>query len=1390
MHLMTTHLRIIINLFLSLSCITYGQVRSNGYRFAHIGSEKGLSQGSVKCFLKDRRGVIWIGTSNGLNRFDGNEVKAYFISEDDLQAYNSNDILDIFEDPLGNIWLKTPLGINIFNTRAEQFSKEQSKVLKKIDIPNLPVEKIVKDREGNFWFIHSNAGISQYNAKTRRARLIKAAGDKKTPASNQISNIVDDLKGDLWVIYKSGYLEKLNGKSLSIMYRNSTISQQAGNETSHFNLVVDRDNDLWVGVNGNLGVYCYRDASRTLLNIGDGLKPTNISHKGFLRGMVEGPDGRIWVTTENEGICLIDKKDFSTSYIHHNGELKNSLSHNSILSLYKDNEGIIWVGTFKSGIDYYHKDIFKFRYPQQRLYSDPNSLSSNDVGTFAEDEKGNLWVGTNGGGLLYFNRLTGLYTRYQHDPKNINSISSNVIVSLLYDKNHHLWIGTYLKGLNKFDGKKFTRYTHDPHNPNSLSGTSVYKIFEDSTGRLWIGTLQDGMDLFDRNTGKFYNSTILKGKYPLHSNYICDIVEDINGDIWTGGGFGIDVFNPKTRKSRHFLHDPNNSNSLSSNNISSIFKDSSGRIWIATSEGLNFYNQRDNNFRRITVKDGLPGRVIVSIEEDNNRNLWLASSSGLTQFSNADLWIKQSTIAPKLRNYDKSDGLQEGVFSTNSSLKMSSGELIFGGTNGYNIFQPEELKKDSPPPAVLFSGFELFNKPIGLNEKINGRVLLEQPISDTESLTLKYVENVFSITFTALNYIQPKKNKFKYKLEGFDEEWNITTNSSRRITYTNLNPGNYELKVLASINNGNWTAVPKTLKIKVLPPFYKSPLAYALYLVLIVTLLYFTRSVMLKRQREKFVIEQERREAAYLHNLDLMKIRFLTNVSHEFRTPLSLILAPIEKLLKDVEGNAERQKQFQMINKNARRLLSMVNQLLDFRKIELDTVDLCLSEGNVIKFIKESAYSFQALAENKNVSMFFDASISDFYAFFDMDKLEKILFNLLSNAFKFTPENGQVAVHVDISSCDAMADYKMLEIEVRDSGIGIPKEKKELIFERFYRDDVPYQIVNQGSGIGLSIVKEFVRIHNGSISVESEVGKGSCFVVKIPVKGSDQFYYKVSEVSPSDTQETAIVEEQVKQKKLLCEETGKATVLIIEDNQDFLYYLRENLGSHFKIIEATNGKEGWQKALSEQPDLIVSDLMMPLMNGIELCKKIRKDARTVHIPFILLTANTSEGQKLQGLDIGVNDYVTKPFSFEQLLLRIKNLIKQRKSFQEVYGKKISVTTSEVEITSADLKFIQDATRLIEENIANAEFSVEEFAIKMGVSRTVLYLKMVELTESSPLEFIRKIRLERGAQLLRDSQLSIAEIAYRTGFNHPKYFSKYFRQIYKILPSEYKKQASI
>jgi len=572
--------------------------------------------------------------------------------------------------------------------------------------------------------------------------------------------------------------------------------------------------------------------------------------------------------------------------------------------------------------------------------------------------------------------------------------------------------------------------------------------------------------------------------------------------------------------------------------------------------------------------------------------------------------------------------------------------------------------------------------------------------------------------------------------------------------------------VRAADEDGSWNEQVLELSIRILPPFWKTPLAYILYSLLLIGGLLLARHILLQRAAMRFALAQERKEAQRLHELDMMKIRFFTNVSHEFRTPLSLILTPLDKIIQHTDDPA-RKAQFNLIHRNARRLLNMVNQLLDFRKLEVQELRLNTNKGDIVRFIKELSYSFTDIAEKKNIDFSFREAIPSLCAYFDPDKMERIIFNLLSNAFKFTPEGGEVAVNLDYDPAGTLI------LKVKDTGIGIEKDKQEKIFERFFQNEIPGSMVNQGSGIGLAITWEFVRLHNGTIKVESAPGEGSCFTVTLPVVAAEEEVVGPVVVAP------AVEDKKGKKSK-------KQTVLLVEDNEDFRFYLKDNLRVYFNILEAVNGKEGWQKTLGSHPDLVVSDISMPEMNGIDLCRKIKEDKRTAFIPVILLTALTGEEQQLRGLETGANDYMTKPFNFEILLSKIRNLLAQQETARKTYQKQVEASPSHPKVESSDEKFIRQALDLVEKNMANPGFSVEEMSRELFISRVALYKRLLALTGKTPIEFIRSVRLKRAAQLLEKSQHTVSEIAYEVGFNNPKNFSRYFKEEFGILPSAWQK----
>jgi signal transduction histidine kinase/ligand-binding sensor domain-containing protein/DNA-binding response OmpR family regulator len=1341
------------------------------YKFRHLDIQEGLSNSQVKTIFKDSKGFVWFGTGSGLNRYDGYGIKVFQSDPQDTTSIHDSDVTKIFEDPDGNVWLTTWTGLAYYNPETEFFSRNTGRLLKKFGVPQGAITDILKDHHGNYWFAHATEGLFLYNSFSKAVTGFRHSDmDSMTVFSNQVSIMREDTEGNIWLLHKSGVVERLDTRTNKITFRTHHIKKIVTEEVPEFNLTIDSDNDLWIFVsNTNKGVFYVNTKTGKLSQITKTSSPWRLN-TDIVRGVVQDDRGLIWVGTDHGGINLLDKKKLSVRYILNNPEDEMSLAQNSLNSLYKDRDGFIWAGTFKKGVSFYHENAIRFQLYRHQT-SDKNSLPFNDINAFAEDHKGNLWIGTNGGGLLYFDRAANTFRQYLNDPSNPNSLTNNVIVSLLYDRDHKLWIGTYFGGMDCFDGSKFIHYKPDPKNPQtSIGDISVWEIFEDSRRNLWIGTHSKGVDVYDRNKGTFLHYRTNE-ENTIHSSYIPAFIEDREGNVWSGTGYGIYILEKQTGKMIHYLNQPNNPNSLHSNNVISLLEDSFGMIWIGTREGLSLFDPKTKIFRAFRRDDGLPHNIILTLVEDLDKNIWMGTPNGISNL----VVTRDANGGPTsfvFKNYDASDGLQGKQFNENSAIKTRRGELIFGGSNGFNIFRPHDIVLNESKVKVILTDFQIFNNTVRIGEEIDGHVVLTKSISETDHITLRPSENVFSLEFAALTYFNPEKSRYKYILENFNKDWLETDAAQRRVTYTNLDPGDYVFKVIASNNDGVWNDTPTQLSITVLPPFWKTKIAFVIYVVVVLLALLFSRRLILERERMKYRIRQERQEAQQLHELDMMKLKFFTNVSHEFRTPLTLIITPLEKMLRNTTDN-EQKKQFQLIQRNARRLLNLVNQLLDFRRMEVQEVKLNASEGDIIGFIREASNSFNDLSEKKNISFSFQSSVDSLESVFDKDKLEKILFNLLSNAFKFTPDSGSVTVNTDVVD---IAGVKNLRIKVSDTGIGIPADKQEKIFERFFQSDLPKSMVNQGSGIGLSITKEFVKAHGGTIEVESASDKGSTFTVFLPVTEINADYRAAEEV-----------EENLPELEEVSETNGqqhKPVLLLVEDNEDFRFYLKDNLKFQYRIIEASNGKSGLKQALENIPDLIVSDVMMPEMNGIDLCKKLKNEKSTSHIPVILLTARTAEEQKVEGFESGADDYVTKPFNFEILQSRIKNLIHQRELFQKDFRRQIEVRASDVKITSLDEKLIQNAIRFVEQNISNPDFSVEDLSRELAMSRVHLYKKLQALTGKAPLEFIRSIRLQHAAQLLEKSQLTVSEVAYKVGFNNPKYFARYFKEEYNVLPSAY------
>lgn len=1342
-------------LFISLlqSCLLYAT--NEDIMFQHLGVKDGLSHNQVTYITKDSRGFMWFATASGLNRYDGYTFRVFRKDNADLLTIPDNHVNHIQEDNNGNLWIHTNRsGYTLYNPEKETFIRDITPVINEWGI-NGGIARLYIDKEKNIWCYTDSAEAYQYRVSEKK--LIRYPVEKN---NETLCDISEDEKGIL-LIYSSGLIECLDRQDNRIISRDYFLTKADGSDHSKYAIFVDKDGDYWVYAKENSGLWIYLKKTNEWKYAENNKKAYYHLSSNIVHDVKQDKNGLIWISTDHGGINLINKKNNSIRYIINNLFDERSIAQNSSNCLYCDDSDIVWVGTYKKGISFYSKSAYKFNIDYLSFFNSVKNFSA-DVNVINEDKNGNLWLGTNSSGLIFINRKTNEKKIYQHLPEQ-NSLSSNVIVSMLTSRNGNIWIGTYLGGLNVFDGKQFINYRHDPDNPNSLSNNNVWALAEDDKGLIWIGTLGNGLQCFDpvNKTFKSY------GTGTFASEYISSICIGKDKNIYLGTASGLVVYYPLEDKFEKLTGNYKKNQQFSHPSVNQIFEDSRGLLWIATHEGINIYDRKRDEIIRPDAENKLRNQSIFSVTEDNNKNIWITTASGV---SNTIIHTdpKTNKYTCSFHHYDEHDGLQSMGFNLRSVLKTSRGEIFIGGLQGINFFDPANLQYNKETPPVIFTNLQLFNKDIQIDSLYNANRILSRSPGFTDKIILDYKQNVLSISFSSLNYTLPKKTTYQYLLDGFNDDWLIA--EGNKVTYTNLTPGSYIFKVKARNNDGFANDEISSLSIVIRPPFWATTWAYCLYGLAIILLFTFIFYLLKRRERNKYKLQQIKQEAQQKHEIDEMKLRFFTNISHELRTPLTLIISPLEKLIKTTENNETKDKLL-MIHRNSERLLNMVNQLLDFRKSDVKGHQLNLSHGgDIIDFIRSVCKSFTAYSEKKNVYLTFFSAIPELQMDFDEDKVHKIMMNLLSNAFKFTREGGRVDVSLNIITTE---NGEQLEIQVTDTGIGIADNDKELIFERFYQANRKDSPDYAGSGIGLHLTREFVSLHGGKITVHDNVKQGSVFIVTLPIIHSPIGLNEASD------------QEEKKEKSL--NNDSLPVILIIDDNNDFRHFMKTSLEKDFCVKEAVNGKEAWSKIPDMQPDIIVSDVMMPEIDGIELCNLVKTDIRTSHIPLILLTARSADEQKLEGFENGADDYITKPFNFEILLVRIKKLLSLKKNRQENFKGQMEINPSEIVITSMDEKLISKAIKYVENNISRSDLSVEELSRELGMSRVHLYKKLLSITGKTPIEFIRIIRLKRAAQLLRESQLNVSEIAFQVGFNNPKYFSKYFKEEFNISPSTYQER---
>lgn len=1351
------------------------------FDFSHLDNTHGLSNNQVECIFKDSRGFIWFGTNSGLNRYDGRNFKVYKHSKKDSQSIPYNRVTSIQEDLSGNLWLTSTGGnyFAIYDYKTEKFIANIDSVLSVMDLPP-SLSGIQIDNNKNLYLYYSNRGFYKYNPNSGEKLFYEQSEAPGNLNTGEIQSFkVKD--GFVWILFRNGLLQRLNENTGKVDIQNTYFLENSRNATIDKTVFIDSQNDVWIYPSvDDQGTACLNVENQSWIFFGkNGNHPLS---NNFVRDVDQDNEGLIWIATDHGGVNVYDKSNGTMNVLGNDIFNANTISHNSVISLYCDQDGIVWAGTYKNGVSYYHPNMFKFKKtPLFYHFKQDNEIF--DCNVILKDKENRLWIGTNGNGLIQYDEKTDKIRTFKHTANDNTSISSNIITGLSQDHSGKLWIGTFMGGMNAFNGESFTHYQMDETNSNSLSSRSIYGLLEDDEHNIWIATLGGGVNKLDASRTVFtrYNRYTTPS---LPSNYIVSMSVGPFNNIYLSTDNGICYIDAKDKQIKTYFKDSRLIDSISNNVINNTFVDSRNLVWIATDNGLNVYNPLTRSFTYITTNEGLPSDEVVSIIEDNNGNMWAGTRNGLSCIFCS---FPDNKLDYSLVYFDTKDGLPSQVCNQNAIYKDRQGIIYVGCTRGYISFNPDDINFNEVKPQPKFTELLVANQIVSPNRKFRDRVILKETISDIDKLVLKHNETNFTLRFSALNYIHPEKNSYRYMLHGLDTEWTEVKNGIGSASYSNLNPGNYKLIVYASNDDGVWSDKPITMEIIVRPPFWMTWWAFLIYLVIIAFIIQSFVKYKLNRQKKEFEQTQKIMEANKTHEVDELKFRFFTNISHEFKTPITLILTPLEKLLKEPVTDEQRSL-LNIMRRNALNLLNMVNEILEFRKLDLKKMSIHISSGDIISFVKDICQSFSSLASDKSIKLTFTSYLEELQMDFDPEKMNKIVTNLLSNAFKFT-EKGHIDISVGITESLQNRDDKMLAIKVSDTGIGIEEQYMDKIFDRFFRIDNPQKSSASGTGVGLHLVSEYVKLHNGKIQVESIVGKGSVFTVLIPIGNSSVKEIKNQNVIFSSDNSQESVNPQEIQEDIADNRSNLPLLLAVDDNEDFRQFIRSLFIGKYRVVTANNGEEAWNEVLKELPDLILCDVMMPVMDGYEFCRKVKEDIRTSHIPVILLTAKSSEENKYSGIEAGADDYISKPFNIDMLSLKIEKIIEKQKKSQSNFKKKIDISPSEIQIMTMDEKFVKKAVSIVEQNMDNPEFLVEDLCREMAMSRVYFYKKILALTDKSPSEFIRFIRLKRAADLLEKSQMFVNEVAFQVGFNDPKYFRKYFKEEFGVTPTEYKKKFS-
>ena len=1351
-------------------------------RFRHLDINDGLSSNSILSVCQDYRGFMWFGTRYGLNRFDGHDFRVYLKKESDPNTLSSNHINIVFEDSRHKLWIGTGTGINLFDRAADQFGAYEKDTL---SLLSMYVKSIVEDNKGNIW-IGGTEGVYSIDALSGDVESYSWATENTTSAGPELVNclFLDD-SDHLWIgtarglfVLKNGIIEPYGLHMEEVMILHIRDIYQTV------------DGMLWLGTE-TTGVFSLDPETGRTNHYTSDTGNENRLISNIVRVVFEDRNGILWFGTRY-GLSLFNPE--SGKYMNYSQNITDpsSLHHNSVFDIFCDDNNGIWVATYGGGLHYYHKENTVFRHIKQEIGT-RNTLSYNRISYLHRDREGFLWIGTEGRGLNRYDERNQLFNHFSNSEEG-RYVQLDNIKSISETEDGVLWLGTN-GGLVQFQKKseKFRNFFHMPADSNSLSNSIVHSTLIDSRGNLWIGTNGGGIDLYlpDKNAFKHFRASY--DPRSITSNNVNILIEGHDRNIWVGTLTGMCEFNPVTQE---FVTPIDTSGILGSglnSQIISLYEDSRKWLWIGTEgNGIILYDKSRLTSFNYTTKDGLPGNIIFTFEEDSDSNIWISTNKGISRITANPF---TTTVEPsfKSKNFNESDGLRDLEFSYRSSWKDKDGKLYFGGINGLYIVEPNQVSDTVYAPPVMFTDLKIKYKSMKVNEVDSP---LQDDIGESDHIILNYDQSEISITFAGLNYINPDNLYYSYMLKGKDDHW-VSIGDQRTLWFTYLEAGEYELLVRASDDPEIWEGNAASLLITVLPPPWKTWWAYLVYVLLVAVIIaaILTYSIRWFRLKNRLAIETFNKQKD--EELHQMKIRFFTDVSHELRTPLTLILTPLEKIVSELKTGYRLKSQLSMIQRNGKTMLTLINQLLDVRKFETGHMKLQAAKGNISGFIHETTLPFREIARIREIDFKFSSSSEPIEAWYDRGKMEIVLNNLLSNAIKATPPGGKIEVRLSEDVQPPVG--KLVEIVVEDYGKGIPPEILDRIFERFYTK----VNIGLGTGVGLELTKRMVELHKGTIAVESKEASSeksghTSFIIRLPMGRehlqADQIVedYRTSEdvtlyqkeLLSTEEVEADFEEKDQKLDKILNIAEVRPVMVIVEDNREVCSFIRSLFIETFQVETSFNGKEGWNSIIKTIPDVIISDVMMPETDGLELCRMVKSDKRTCHIPIILLTARTSITFKYEGLETGADDYIHKPFSADYLQWRVKNLIRQRQLMQEHFYRSSLFKPEEIAVTSTDEIILRKAIHLIEEKIDDPDLNVDSLSKEIGLSRVHFYRKIKSLTNLTAVEFIRAIRMKKAAQLLEQGSLDVSEIRYMVGFQDAEYFRNSFRKQFKMTPSEY------